>query len=128
MMLIRLYRVVPFLIVLAIIAFILYLVVGLRYSRPRAKEVILKLFTWLSIAVSVVFALASAYALFEQNEAVFDLMITFCLTGVVCLIITQICYAVFLKHYPDYRHKRVRAHKVGRIEGFFDDLKKKRGR
>lgn len=109
MMLIRLYRVVPFLIALAVIAFIVYLVAGLRYSPPRAKEILLKMFTWLTIAISVVFALASAYALFEHNEAVFDLMATFFATGFIGLIITQICYGVFLKHNPNYKRQPMKA-------------------
>ena len=109
MIFIRLYRVIPFLIVLGIIAFIVYLVAGLRYSPPRAKEILLKMFTWLTIVISVVFALASAYALFEHNEMVFDVMVTFFATGFIGLIITQICYGVFLKHNPHYKRQPMKA-------------------
>ena len=44
----RLYRIIPLVIVLAIIAFAVYFVVSYRSSPNRAKEVLIKSFTWLT--------------------------------------------------------------------------------
>ena len=53
----RLSRIVPLLIVLAVIAGIVYLVAAWRYSPNRGKEILIKLFTWLTGILSVAFLL-----------------------------------------------------------------------
>ena len=104
-MIARLSRIVPMLIVLAVLAVIVYIVVAWRYSPNRAKELLLKLFTAITGGVSAFFLLVCAYAWLERNEAVFDLAFSFLLTALIGLAVTRICRAVFLRHNPAYRIK-----------------------
>ena len=93
-MIARLSRIVPLLILLAVVAGVVYLVVAYRHSPNRAKEILIKLFTVLTGALSVFFLLVSAYAWFEHNDAVFDLAFSFLITVLIGLVVTRICRAI----------------------------------
>lgn len=117
-MIARLSRIVPMLILLAVLAGIVYLVMAYRHSPNRAKEVLITLFTGLTGALSGFFLLVSAYAWFEHNEAVFDLGFSFLVTALIGLAVTRICRAVFLRHHPSYRKKPMRTERLsGRRKG-----------
>lgn len=105
----RLSRVVPLALLLALLAVIVYLVVTYRHSPARAKEVLIRLFTWLCGALSVFFVLASVYAFFDHAPAVLDLTLSFLAVSLVGLGITRLCNYRFLKHNPAYRKKRLAA-------------------
>lgn len=105
----RLSRIVPLLIVLAVVASIVYLVATYRYSPSRAKQILVKMFTWITGVLSAFFLLVTLYALFEDNAAVFDLAASFLATAAIGLAITRICNAVFLKRHPEYKHKPTKA-------------------
>ena len=92
----RLSRIVPMLIVLAVVAAIVYIVAAWRYSPNRAKELLIRIFTAITGAVSAFFLLVCAYAWLERNGAVFDLSFSFLLTALIGLAVTRICRAVFL--------------------------------
>ena len=98
----RLSRIVPMLIVLAVVAAIVYIVAAWRYSPNRAKELLIRIFTAITGAVSAFFLLVCAYAWLERNGAVFDLSFSFLLTALIGLAVTRICRAVFLRHNPAY--------------------------
>ena len=102
-MIARLYRIIPLVIVLAIIALAVYFVVSYRSSPNRAKEVLIKSFTWLTGIISGFFALASLYALLERNYFALDIMAGFLAVTLIALGIVLVCKAVFLKHHPQYR-------------------------
>lgn len=110
-MIARLSRIVPLLLILAVVAGIVYLVATFKYSPSRAKEILIKMFTWLTSVLSVFFLLVTLYALFESNGAVIELGASFLATTLIGLAITRVCNAVFLKHHPDYRHKPMKATK-----------------
>lgn len=105
----RVTRMVPLLIALAVIAAVIYLVVTYRHSPARAKEVLVTVFTWLCGAIAAFFGLASLYALFEGNSAVFDLAVSCAAVGVVGLLVTRWCNRVFLKRNPHYKKKSQKA-------------------
>lgn len=105
----RLSRVVPMIILLAVAALVIYLVVTYRHSPARAKEVLIKVFTWLTGIISGFFALASVYAFFDNAPAVLDLTVSFMAVGLIGLGITRLCNWHFLKHNPHYRQKRLSA-------------------
>ena len=110
-MIARLSRIVPLLLILAVVAGIVYLVATFKYSPSRAKEILIKMFTWLTSVLSMFFLLVTLYALFESNGAVIELGASFLATTLIGLAITRVCNAVFLKHHPDYRHKPMKATK-----------------
>lgn len=112
-MIARLSRIVPLLIILAVVAGIVYLVVAWRHSPNRAKEVLIKVFTVLTSVLSGFFALVTLYALFEHNNVVFDLALSFLITTLIGLVVTRICRAVFVKHHPGWGKKRQRATRIG---------------
>ena len=99
---IRLYRIIPLLILLAVIAGVVYLVMSFRYSSNHAKIALIKVFTWLNIVLSVVFALVTVYALFEKNDPVFELAASLLITTLLGLGITRLCNHIFKKNHPNY--------------------------
>ncbi len=102
---VRLYRVLPLLVILAILAVIIYLVVSWRYTPAKAKEVLIRCFTVLSAALSVFFVLATLYAWLEGNSFVADFFITLLVATLVLLGVTYLCRWRFLKNHPNYRWK-----------------------
>ena len=114
-MIARLSRIVPLLILLAVVAGIVYLVATYRYSPSRAKEILIKMFTCITGVLSAFFLLVTLYALLERNEAVLDLSASFLAPTVIGLAVTRICNAVFLKHHPDYRHKPMKTTREARF-------------
>ena len=99
---IRLYRIIPLLVLLAVIAAVVYVVMSFRYSSNHAKIALIKVFTILTIALSAVFLLITLYALFEHNDPVFELAGSCLITTLVGLGITRICNRVFEKNHPNY--------------------------
>lgn len=99
----RLSRTVPLLIALLVFAGILYLVITWRSSPSRAKEILIKVFTWLMGGLSVLFALLTLYAIVEGNVAVAELWGTFMATTLIGLGIVFICKWRFKKNHPNYR-------------------------
>ena len=97
----RLSRVIPLVIALAAIAAVIYLVVTYRHSPARAKEVLIRVFTWITGVLSVFFGLA--------NAGVLDLGASFLVVALVGLAITRWCNHLFLKHHPSYKKKPVKA-------------------
>ena len=110
----RLSRIVPLVILLAVVAAIIYLVVTYRHSPARAKEVLIQVFTWVCGVLSALFGVASVYAFFDNAPAVLDLTLSFMAVGLVGLAITRLCNRRFLKHNPHYRKKRLAATTLGR--------------
>lgn len=101
----RLYRILPLLVILAIIAVAVYLVVSWRYTPAKAKEVLIKCFIVLNGGLSAFFALATIYAWLEGNAFVADFFISLLVTTLIILGITFLCRWRFLKHNPNYRWK-----------------------
>ena len=74
-------------------------------SPLRAKEILIKLFTVITIVLSVAFGLASLYAFFEHNVKVLEITGTFLVVSLVALGITRICRWRFVKRHPQYKNK-----------------------
>lgn len=123
---IRLYRILPLLVVLAVIAVAVYLIMSFRYSSERAKATLIKVFFWLNAVLSVAFLLITAYALLERNAAVSELFGSCLAVTVIGLAITLICRAVFRKNYPRYGEKVAQATIINESLGsrFAENLKK----
>ena len=77
----RLTRIIPLLLLLAFVAGVVYVVAAWRYSPARAKEILIKAFTVLNVALAAFFGLASLYALSESNGDVLDLTLSFMVTA-----------------------------------------------
>lgn len=106
----RLSRVVPLLIIMAVAAGLIYVVVTYRHSPARAKEVLIKIFTWFNGASSSAFSPWCRCTPFStMAPAVLDLSLSFMIVGLVGLLITRIANWRFLKHNPNYRKKRLAA-------------------
>ncbi len=99
---IRLYRILPLLVIMAVVAVVVYLIMSFRYSSDKAKAVLIKVFTWLCIVLSVVFGIITVYALFEQNQPVIELAGSCLAVTLIGLVITRICNWVFRKNHPHY--------------------------
>ena len=99
---IRLYRILPLLILLAVVAAVVYVIMSFRYSSDRAKATLITVFTWLTIALSIVFAIATLYAVFEQNNTVIELAGSLLATTLIGLGITRLCNHIFKKNHPHY--------------------------
>ncbi len=99
---IRLYRILPLLIVLAVVALVVYLIMSFRYSSDRAKVTLIKVFFWLNAVLSGVFLLITAYALLEHNQPVIELFGSCLIVTLIGLVVTVICRAIFKKNHPNY--------------------------
>lgn len=123
---IRLYRILPLLVVLAVIAAAVYLIMSFRYSSERAKATLVKVFFWLNAVLSVVFLLITAYALLERNEAVVELFGSCLAVTLIGLAVTLICRAVFKKNHPRYGEKVAQATIINETlaSRFAENLKK----
>ena len=99
---IRLYRIVPLLVLLAVVAAVVYLIMSFRYSSERAKATLIRVFTWLCAVLSVAFALFTLYAVFEQNQTVIELAGSCLAVTLIGLVITRICNRVFRRNHPRY--------------------------
>lgn len=99
---IRLYRILPLLVVMAVVAVVVYLIMSFRYSSDKAKAILIKVFTWLCGILSIAFAIITVYALFEQNQPVIELTGSCLAVTLIGLVITRICNRVFRKNHPNY--------------------------
>ncbi len=113
-MFVRLFRAIPLLIALAVLAGVIYIVVAWKASPTRAKEILIKAFTIINGVLTGFFALASLYAVADKNPDVFELFVTFLIVAVIALVITLICRAVFLRHNPNYKQKPQQAKVIRR--------------
>ena len=100
--LVRLARALPLVLALAVLAAVLYVAISWTRSPNRAKEILIKLFTVLSAVLSVIFGLACAYALFEDNVAVLELAAAFLGVSMLTLLITRLCRQRFIRNHPNY--------------------------
>lgn len=102
---IRLYRILPLIIVIAILALAMYVIMSFRYSSSKAKTVMIKVFFWLFTVLSGIFLIVTLYALFDQNVAVAELFGSCLAVTLIGLIITLICRAIFKKNHPHFGEK-----------------------
>lgn len=109
MIVIRLYRLVPLVIALAVIAVVAYAVVSYLRSPQKAKEVLIAVFSRLSAAGTAACLLAALYALVDGNAVVAELALSCAVVFAACLGIVLACKAVFLKNHPECRKKPRRA-------------------
>ena len=95
-------RSLPLVIVLVVLAVGIYFFVSWRKSPARAKEILIKVFLVISIAIIAAFGLITLYALLDGNMAVLELSASCAVVGVIGLIVTLICRHFFRKHNPHY--------------------------
>lgn len=110
----RLSRIIPLIIVLAVVAAIVYLVATWRYSPNKAKEILIRVFTWFTGVLSAAFAVICGYVWLDGNMDVLELAAGFLITSLVALGATRICHAVFVHHHPHWKKK---AQNTERIDG-----------
>ncbi|MBR2834084.1 MAG: hypothetical protein IKE43_00005, partial [Coriobacteriales bacterium] len=70
---IRLVRAFPLIILLAVLAAIIYFTVASRTSKDHAKVLLINIFGWLNIILTLIFYIGVAYAWIEHNDFVVDL-------------------------------------------------------
>lgn len=104
-MLARLSRIIPLIIVLAIAAAIIYLLATWRYSPIKAKEILIRVFTWFTGVLSIAFAMICGYVLLDGNRPVLELAAGFLATSLIALGVTRICHAVFVRNHPNWKKK-----------------------
>ena len=106
---IRLYRLLPFIALLAVVIGIAYLIMSFRYTSEHAKATLIRFLTWLFSILSVITALITGYALFEHNQPVIELFGSCLAITLLGLVVTRICNAVFRKNHPTYGEKVAKA-------------------
>ena len=105
MLVVRIMRSLPLVILLIVIALIVYFYFIHRHSPKRAKEVLIKLFTGIGIALTAFFTLACIYAWSEHNNTAFDFAAGFLVVALITLLIARICHFNFMRHNPHYKKK-----------------------
>ena len=71
-LIVRMLQSLPLVIVLVILAIVIYFVVSWMHSPTKAKEVLIRFFTVISIVISAFFFLASAYAFGIERSCIGD--------------------------------------------------------
>ena len=90
--LVRLVRAAPLVIFLAVVAVLVYALVSWARSPRRAKEVLVRLFLVLTAPLTMLFCLASAYAVLEGNQPVLDMFSAFAAVSALALGVTCVCW------------------------------------
>ena len=99
---IRLYRILPFLVLLAVIIGIAYLIMSFRYTSERAKGMLIKFLTVLFLVLSIALGAVTFYAVFENNPPVIEFFGSCVAITLIGLVVTRICNHVFRKNHPHY--------------------------
>ena len=102
----RLYRLLPLLIALAVVAAIIYAFVSWKYTDTRAKELLIKIFLGINSVLSALFVLATLYAWAEGNMFVAEFFLTCAIMMIVLLAINVYCRQRFLHNHPNYKWKK----------------------
>lgn len=102
---IRLYRILPLIIVLAVLALVLYLIMSFRYSSNKAKSLMIKAFIWIFGILSIAFAIITLFAVLDKNLAVTELFGSCLAVTLIGLGVTFICRAIFRKNHPLFGEK-----------------------
>lgn len=114
--LIRIVQMLPLLLVLGVLAGIAYIIIAGAKSPARAKEILIKVFMVLSIALCAFFALASLYAALEHNANVLEFFAALLVISIIMLCITLICKWRFRKNHPHYTQPAQRSRTMFRWE------------
>lgn len=114
MIVIRLYRVIPLAIALAVIALVAYLAISYFRSPLRAKEILIAVFTRLNTAGALACLVVTLYALFDGSTVFAELAGSCAVIFLAALGIALLCRASFLRHHPEYRKKAERTRLIGR--------------
>lgn len=97
-------RSLPLVIALIIIAIVTYFIISYLRTPTRAKEIMIKVFTVLCSVIAIAFALISIYAIADNNMYVLELALSCAIVGIIGLVITLICRAVFRRNHPHYKY------------------------
>lgn len=109
MLFLRIIRSLPLVILLVAIALVVYFYFFYRHSPKRAKEVMIKLFTGIGIALTVFFGIACIYAWAEHNDTAFDFALGFLVVALITLLIARISHFNFVRRNPHYKEKPTKA-------------------
>ena len=116
---VRIYRIVPLVAVLIILAVVVYLVASFKFPSPKAKKIVIDMFYVITAVLCVFFILATLYAVLDSNMFGVELFASFFAVALIGLIIVAVCNHKFLKHYPQYKDKAVPA----RVHTWFEKFK-----
>ena len=109
-MIARLYRIVPLIIGLIIAFVITYIIVSIKYSKARAKSVLLNVSLRINAGLAIVFVIFTIYSLLDKNQVVTEINLS-CLALVAFLwIVTYIMRYFFLKRFPEYKNPATRTY------------------
>ena len=105
MFLIRLTRIVPFVIFLAVLAVIIYLIARFRFPSARAKQIVIDFFTAICVVLCVALGFITLLTVLDSNAFAVEIFGSFLAAAVLGLIAVRICNWRFLKKYPQYKRK-----------------------
>lgn len=98
-----LFRAWPLLLALGLLALVIYAISSYRHNPTRAKEILVRTFTWICSILSGVMFLIVIYAALDENDLVLELGIALLVVTLALLGITQICKYFFYKNHPTYK-------------------------
>ena len=104
MFFIRLTRVAPFLAFLAVLAVVIYIIARFRFPSARAKQIVIDVFTVISVVLCVGLAFITLMTVLDSNMFAVELFGSFLVAALLGLLIVRLCNRSFLKKYPQYKH------------------------
>ena len=108
-MFVRVFQMLPLYIIIAIVAFALYMYIAYRQSPNRAKEILIKIFSYAFSIISIILSLSCIYTILDKNTFAFEIAASMLLVSLVTLGIVGICRYIFLKNNPKYKIPRSKA-------------------
>ena len=105
MFLIRLTRIIPFVIFLAILAVVIYLIARFRFPSARAKQIVIDFFTVICVVLCIGLDVITLLTVLDKNTFAVEIFGSFLAAAVLGLIVVRICNWSFLKKYPQYKHR-----------------------
>ncbi len=105
MFLIRLTRIVPFVIFLAVLALVIYFIARFRFPSARAKQIVIEFFTAICVILCVALGVITLLTVLDNNVFAVEIFGSFLAAAVLGLVVVRICNWRFLKKYPQYKHR-----------------------
>ena len=105
----RLMQCAPLVVFLVVLACVIYFVVAYTQSPNRAKEILIKVFTFINGVLSIALGLVCLYCLLEGNAGMCEFFGMFLAVTFIALVITRVCRAIFVHRHPHYEFRRIHA-------------------
>lgn len=84
---------------------VIYIIARFRFPSARAKQIVIDVFTVISVVLCVALAFITLMTVLDSNMFAVELFGSFLVAALLGLLIVRLCNRSFLKKYPQYKHR-----------------------